>query len=130
MSYLNVLENIRSGNIHAKSHIENECFPLIIEAVGKQIAKKPAEKFRRKFSHEFMPKKYVGQDVSEYVCPFCGASIAKDIISYERDKFAKNHIKGYSYTIGEKKCFCDKCGQRLDWGVENSVENVEKHGRA
>ena len=46
----------------------------------------------------------------EYCCPACGWFVGRTV-----DVFGRKHTQ-------EKKNFCDRCGQRIDWEGVNSGE--------
>lgn len=49
-------------------------------------------------------KEYEGEEITGYLCPTC-----KEVLRNQWDD---------GFIIGNKKSYCDKCGQRLDWSDE------------
>lgn len=74
---------------------ENHCRKLAIEALEKQIPKKPIVKSY--FCH------YV--NYQDFLCPYC-----------------RNHIilkVDGNFIAGKKQQYCPNCGQALDWSEQN-----------
>lgn len=62
---------------------------MAVAAMKKQIPKK------------VIKKEYEGEEITGYLCPTC-----KEVLRNQWDD---------GFIIGNKKSYCDKCGQRLDW---------------
>lgn len=65
---------------------------MAVAAMKKQIPKK------------LIKKEYEGEEITDYLCPTC-----KEVLQHQWDD---------GFIIGNKKPYCDKCGQRLDWSDE------------
>lgn len=65
---------------------------MAVAAMKKQIPKK------------LIKKEYEGEEITDYLCPTC-----KEVLQHQWDD---------GLIIGNKKPYCDKCGQRLDWSDE------------
>ena len=65
---------------------------MAVAAMKKQIPKK------------LIKKEYEGEEITNYLCPTC-----KEVLRNQWDD---------GFIIGNKKSYCDKCGQRLDWSDE------------
>lgn len=77
---------------------------------------------RKKFN---MPKKPITKNVvcgdvnyKRFYCPHC----KKLIVTKVNDDFNENFIGENGFVIEELQCYCDNCGQHLDWNGERQSE--------
>lgn len=77
---------------------------------------------RKKFN---MPKKPITKNVvcgdvnyKRFYCPHC----KKLIVTKVNDDFNENFIGKNGFVIEELQCYCDNCGQHLDWNGERQSE--------
>lgn len=77
-----------------------KAFDMAIQALEKQIPKKPMRIERSAMGWEYM----------DYYCP-CGKFIG-----------AEPHIKSILEKGEIPVKYCDNCGQRLDWGKKNEID--------
>lgn len=93
MTASEAIELLEQCGLNIKQPKHDEVLNIVVEAVGKQIPKKPVIK-----TH-----KYIGSDddfVNKYHCPVCKALIINEDTN--------------GFYAGRKQKYCD-CGQALDW---------------
>lgn len=81
---------------------ERESVNMAIEALEKQIPKKPDKKEEMVFYH-FDNGRHESAKENIFCCPICGESVGK--------KYGEHQIVNVSH-------YCKKCGQRISWESE------------
>lgn len=102
------LERLNNGTDYDTEYTDFECFEMAIEALGKQIPKKP-------ISFECIHPDWIMCDIynvdcenlsdcryGEHLCPSCKESLHYDNL--------------------DSPPYCPDCGQKLDWSGEEEYE--------
>ena len=96
---------------HPEYSIFAEALGIAIQALGKQIPKKPILKNGESKSfvdYEDGHGEYKVTEWQDWVCPICGWFVG------QRYNWSQNH------SHDQRKCnYCNECGQKLDWSDED-----------
>ena len=77
---------------------------MLVTAVSELQKKMAAAAMKKQIPKKLIKKEYEGEEITNYLCPTC-----KEVLRNQWDD---------GFIIGNKKSYCDKCGQRLDWSDE------------
>ena len=112
MTEIEAIEIVRKEKSYMDSHAgraQSEAFQMAINALAKQIPKKPILKHDVSVMHinrGNQPHEWKRLESDNWHCPEC-------------DSFVGERVYVHSKVHNQrKKKYCDNCGQRLDWSDE------------
>ena len=112
MTESEAIEIVRKEKAYMDSHAgraQSEAFQMAIDALEKQIPKKPILKHDVSVMHinrGNQPHEWKRLESDNWHCPECDHIVGERVYVHDR-----HHDQS-------KKKYCDKCGQKLDWSYE------------
>ena len=112
MTESEAIEIVRKEKAYMDSHAgraQSEAFQMAIDALEKQIPKKPILKHDVSVMHinrGNQPHEWKRLESDNWHCPECDSFVGERVYVHDR-----HHDQ-------RKKKYCDNCGQKLDWSDE------------